>query len=797
MHMIHLRVLAGIAAALLWMSSATAAQRPFTVADSIAMTQITDPLVAYMAYMPLNFNWSPDGRWAAMVTRRGELSTGLNHYELRLFSEQELTEALRTPRSPARPPGRTILSIATSSFKPGIERISWDLGGHFLYCVGREGDNVGQVYEVELASGRQRRLTSHPTDVASYVVTGDRRRLLYAATEVQDWTQRNRRGYVVGANYAQELAMRDPRDLDYLLAYYLKDIALRDIDAGTVRRLDLPSGSWAYDYTPSPDGRYAVYPVQVGAVPARWRDYALFRENRDLGERSLLDVGSALAPVAEVDGLDPTFGVPTSWLGQYYLIDLQTGHSKPLLDAPALLWGQLEVHWSRDASSVIVNHSYLPLQGVSAEEAEHRRSVRIIAEVDVASGAVFPIADQPELTSESRRLDLRGVHWLADGSVEVRFRASTAVEDDVSRYVKKKGRWVQAPRFAAKPHSAHVTLEIRQDMNTPPDVFAVDPVTGRSVRITDLNPQLREMALGTVEPFDWEDKHGRRFHGGLMFPPNYVRGRRLPVVLQTYGFREDEFVVDGPNSMPNAYAARALLNHHLLVLQMPELSPPFSQGEGDFEHTGENPLYVAALEAAIDALDQRGYIDPRKVGLTGFSREGMHVQYSVTFSSHPIAAAIISDSVTATPMSYVLGHGHPQPGILEFEHNGIIGAPFWGAGIDLWRERSPAFHFDRVRTPMRLETMGPGIPGLWEMYMILTRHRRPVELVHIPREMHPIQTPWGRYTSQQGAVDWFAFWLNGTEDPDPAKKAQYERWRIFRQQQAIAEKETAVSSSGQ
>jgi hypothetical protein len=323
----------------------------------------------------------------------------------------------------------------------------------------------------------------------------------------------------------------------------------------------------------------------------------------------------------------------------------------------------------------------------------------------------------------------------------------------------------------------------------------VDPASGRSVRITDLNPQLHDLALGKVQPFDWEDKFGRRFHGGLFLPPNYISGRRLPVVLQTYGFRDDEFVVDGPNSMPNAFAVRALVNQNLLVLQMPELAEPTASGPGDFQETGENPRYVAALEAAIDALDRAGYIDPSKVGFVGFSREGLHGQYAVTFASRPIAAAVLSDFASVTPMGYAFMHGMPMPGALEYEHDGLIGASFWGAGIELWKERSPLFNLDRIRTPLRLESVGFGVPGFWDMYMLLTRHRRPVELVHIPRDDHPLQTPWGRFTSQQGSVDWLAFWLNGTEDADPAKKAQYERWRIFRQQQAIAAKAPPVGSS--
>ena len=42
--------------------------------------------------------------------------------------------------------------------------------------------------------------------------------------------------------------------------------------------------------------------------------------------------------------------------------------------------------------------------------------------------------------------------------------------------------------------------------------------------------------------------------------------------------------------------------------------------------------------------------------------------------------------------------------------------------------------------------------------------------------------------SQGGSVDWFRFWLQGYEDPDPAKAEQYKRWRGLRKMQSDNEK---------
>jgi dipeptidyl aminopeptidase/acylaminoacyl peptidase len=775
------RLLIG-AMALLLASSAGADKRPFTVADSIEMTELTEPSLQLAFIGGINFNWSPDGRYVALVTRRGELATGLNHYTLRLYSREELQSALRNTRSPARPPGRVMLTIATSTFRHGIERVTWDPGGRFLYCIARQGEEAGQVYELDLDTGRAQQVTSSDTDVRSYTMTADRQRVLYLAPIVEDWTERNRRGYVVGSHILFEVTMRDPRDADYMLGHHLLDRR-----NGKLRRLDLPPGMIGHPYVLSSDERFAIFPVQVRAMPAAWREYQFFRHWRELGDESLRDNGVALAPVADVDGLDPTFGGPGFWVTQYHVIDLATGTAKPLLDAPAVTPGlPPPISWSPDVSSVIVSHTYLPLAVASADDAAHRRSMRMIAEVDLSSGAVLPIADQPMVSSDgSHRLDLLGIDRAPDGSIAIRERPSNETRTTVTRYVKKAGQWTRSSSTREAPASTGLQLEVRQDPNTPPDVFVRDLSSGRVARILELNSQLHELSLGHVESFDWEDKDGHRFHGGLFLPPDYVPGKRLPVVLQTYGFRDDEFIVNGSASMTNAYSARALINQGMLVLQMAELALP--QGEdGDFGAPGENALYLAGLEAAIDALDSRGYIDPDKVGLVGFSREGMHVQYAVTFTSRPIAAAIISDSATATPFCYAQFHGAPQPGLVEFERNGVIGATPWGKGMDLWLERSPAFHYDRIRTPLRIEFMNFAVPCTWDMYALLSRHRRPVELVHIPRETHPIQTPWARYTSQQGAVDWFNFWLKDSEDPDPAKQDQYKRWRVFREQQAIA-----------
>jgi hypothetical protein len=52
--------------------------------------------------------------------------------------------------------------------------------------------------------------------------------------------------------------------------------------------------------------------------------------------------------------------------------------------------------------------------------------------------------------------------------------------------------------------------------------------------------------------------------------------------------------------------------------------------------------------------------------------------------------------------------------------------------------------------------------------------------MYLPDGTHNLVKPWNRLSSEQGAVDWFSFWLKGEQDSDPLKTEKYVRWRNLR-----------------
>ena len=200
---------------------------------------------------------------------------------------------------------------------------------------------------------------------------------------------------------------------------------------------------------------------------------------------------------------------------------------------------------------------------------------------------------------------------------------------------------------------------------------------------------------------------------------------------------------------------------------------------------------VKTFETAIDYLYERGLIDPARVGIIGFSRTCLYVKYMLVHSNYKIAAASVADGVDGGYFQYIaMGDS------LADESDQLYGVPPFGGGLAVWTKSSPGFRLDTVTAALRIQAMGPGsLLGEWEWFEGLTRLQRPAELVYMPTGTHILERPRDRMVSQQGDVDWFAFWLKNEEDLDPSKAEQYVRWRKLRSLEEENKKKSANAAS--
>ena len=714
--------------------------RPVTIADAIRMTRLADP--DYVNGAPSRGHvaqFSSDGRRFAIIVRRGNLEKNTNEYEMLLWR----CDRIGDPQFPKR-----VLTMASSSNRPAIENVTWLADNRTIAFLGEQPDEQHEVYLFDTETAVLKKVTNHPTNLASYSITPDGTRLAFIAEPPQAplfSSQAKRQGVLVTAQPLVDLLLN--RVSARAMQLWFQD------ESGHVRQVTVPETASYFDSPVlSPDGRFIAVRAVVASVPAIWKSYtdALLRDYTN----------PAMSKGQE------------TWLSRYAVVDMQTGESRFLLNSPVRSIDTL-IAWSPDSKSVALAGVYLPLDDIYGEKRKLTKSRTFGVEVNPQNGSFTEISREDQIIQDFTHDYGRNLHWdRQTGCVVFGFSSvypAPKLTPEVE-YCKSGGSWHK--ESSAPLVSNHPEIVLEEDMNTPPRIFAIDERSHRKSILLDLNPDFAELKFGTVEETKWRGSDGRFVRGGLYFPVGFQPGKRYPLVIQTHLWTRDKFWIDGP--WTTAFAAQPLSGKGIMVLQVDESEQNF----GKFQEIRRE---AATFDAAIDYLDRKGLIDPQRVGIIGFSRTCLFVEYALTHSSHHFRAAAIADGVDDGYFQYLM-FANSSPVLTQYTEWANGGKPF-GDGLDSWKQRASGFNLERVTAPVRIMARNPESVLLeWEWFAGLTLLQKPVELVYIQDGAHILQKPWDRMVSQQGNVEWFAFWLKDEEDSDPEKTEQYVHWRRMREE---------------
>ena len=715
---------------------------------------------------------SPNGEHYAVMLIRGDLKRSGNWAEIIGGTLGSLEQAANC---------RTLARLFTYSEGEGSDSSSHVFPARLTFHYDNElcwidNDWLGlrwvdsnQTIQVVTVNGRQGGsaiLTRHPSHVQAWGVSS-RGDILYSAA--QDGTGSNRkqtieRGFSVSnidaysliSGYVEERRERRASEL-WLVRAEAAGRGERVLAQGKGISLAPPR----FDICFSPDGRRAVVTAVAPQIPQAWSRY--------LGSQQRVIREALRNPAGRAPG----------FVAQHYVVDVERGTARPLWDAPAqVALTSARVLWSPDSRSVIAGPAYLPLRNANADGLNGAS----VAEVDVETGdfRTVPLsAPQADDTQIPGRL-----MWLTNEELVFdNGRESVKFQRYARRWIASRSHVASGPQTTVRGLDgvvSKVRIEVRQDMNTPPVLVAVDLVTRAERTVLDPNPLLTEtFSLGRAEPFEWTDRDGRNWRGRLYYPVRYSAGRRYPAVLSTHGIPPpDEFSLYGHGFPlgPNygISIAQPLANRDIAVLQIEDKTlGTASKGQG------EAAAYMMAYETAVDRLVDSGLAMRDKIGLMGFSRTGWHVEYALTHSAYPFAAAVVADNTDQSYIQSTLSEN--QAAIGE-----TYGVPPFGKGLELWYSEAPGFNADKIRAPLQMHSHSLGLAGVlghWEIFSRLRSLKRAVELYVIPnidRGSHGIQNPAQCQASQERAADWLDYWLNGREWSNPDKAAQYVAWRKLR-----------------
>ncbi|MCU1304955.1 MAG: putative prolyl oligopeptidase family protein [Candidatus Sulfotelmatobacter sp.] len=715
--------------------------RPFTVADSIEMTHFVSPPEQLKGVPP---DFSPDRKSFLIVTEKGNLKTNTRDYTLLRFDVDHLSA------------GVSIATFRSSSNRAGIVKPVW-LDNESISFIGENPGDAPQVYMVNCRSGKLKKLTSDPLGVEAYDISRDRKTIAFLAHAAGSPAQikyREEHGFAVEDESLADLTTGNWKQPPDVCNFYVKRTSssrAQRIGSETFFCLADRPHIWL-----SPDGRYAVTEKSPRSAPPKWAAY---------------EEGTLQRLVREQQGR--VYKNPNDDLVQAVLVNTTSATLRPLVDSPISKATSLTAAWSSDSHSVVVGNIYLPLDQNDQEELTRRKVSTVVAEVDVPSLAYRRIVDLPKdetwklRASDSANSFLVDVWKVSDGNIYKKLAPR--------KFLRQGSEWAQGAEYAE--HHGGDDIAVSQSLGHWPKLVRVDPEHKTETVILDSNPEFKNVEFGRIEVIHWTGERGEPLIGGLVYPTHYRPGKRYPLVIQTHGFNPDTFLTDGP--FTTAFAAQEFANKDMAVLQVGESSLyEHAQGTADF-----GPVNMSQLESAVDYLDRLGVIDRECVGLVGFSVTGFQVIYTLANSKYHFKAATSSEGNDWGYWSYIADGNRPE---WQAQVEAPYGGAPWENGWKPWMDHSISFNFDKIHTPLRIESDNNSVAEVlseWEKLIALKILHKPVELIFETSGDHPVVKPWDRMTSQQGNVDWIAFWLKGDEDPDAAKQEQYLRWREMRKLQ--------------
>jgi len=196
-------------------------------------------------------------------------------------------------------------------------------------------------------------------------------------------------------------------------------------------------------------------------------------------------------------------------------------------------------------------------------------------------------------------------------------------------------------------------------------------------------------------------------------------------------------------------------NGYVVVMANPRGSSGYGQdfssalwadwGNKDFED----------VMAAVDFAIERGYADPDRLGVGGWSYGGILTNYVITKTDR-FAGAITGASEVLYVANY--GHDHYQ---LEWETE--LGLPW--ENRELWERLSPFNDVDKVTTPTLVmggkEDWNVPINNSEQLYQALKRLGIDTQLVVYPDEAHGISRPSFIRDRYQRYLDWYERTVRG------------------------------------
>lgn len=587
----------------------------------------------------------------------------------------------------------------------GDTQPQWSPDGRFISFVsargaasGENGAPKAQVYVMRADGGEGQKLTDAKEGVTSYAWSPDSTRIAYLTMDPRTEDEE-------GAIKRRDDERVFEGDFRYTHAWVVdvgaggaggERTSARRLTRGTEYTLSgIPS--WA------PDGKRFV--IGAGATPMlrdNRRDVYIVDVEAATAEKISTNFGNDGAPRWSPDG------TTIAWTSEPY-------SGPPVADGTA---------------PSVITQSRLMLYNVAA------KTIR-----DVSSPSFDTDAGAPQWTAEGNR-----VVFLAGKRA---YTEAFAYDLTSGRYTQLSARRTLQASSLSKDGRTIVVAMDAPDAAT--EIYATDPRFSEFRKLTDTNPQIRELSLGQTEVVTWKSTDGVEVEGVLLKPVGYEAGKRYPMLVVAHGGPSGAYVNN--NRLGGLEGGQVWAGKGWAVFYPnPRGSTNYGEkflranindwGGGDYRD----------IMSGVDALVARGIADPDRLAHIGWSYGGYMTAWVITQTTR-FKAAMVGAGLTNMWSMYGT---NDIPSALIAYFGGIPNEKT----LPLYLAKSAMSHVDKVTTPTLILHGGNDervpVGQAQELYRALKDRGKPTELVFYPREGHGIQEYYHQKDRLNRIYDWVA-----------------------------------------
>ncbi len=295
------------------------------------------------------------------------------------------------------------------------------------------------------------------------------------------------------------------------------------------------------------------------------------------------------------------------------------------------------------------------------------------------------------------------------------------------------------------------------------DLFVLDRATPNATpkQLTNVNDELfSKLNLTEPEEIWYNSFDGKRIQAWVQKPPGFDAHKKYPLILNIHG---------GPHVAYGHIFVHEFqwmaAKGYVVLYPNPRGSTSYGQEFGNviqYRYPGDD---YKDLMTGVDELIKRGYIDDKKLGVTGGSGGGLLTNWVVGQTGR-FAAAVAQRDIASWENWWYTGD------FTLFQPNWFRAPPF--EDPDEYRARSPISYVSNVKTPMMFilgeaDYRTPPGAGGEQMFRALKFRRIPTVMVRFPNESHELSRsgqPWHRVERLQHIVGWFDHLLMGVPKPE-------------------------------